>query len=430
VPSADAVYFFSSVFLTGIHFMCEILSRISFFRMIFCMMPAVLFLLPLASCSSDSDEPEPDPVPAATERTLLVYMVARNTLGSYDYDASDIAEMRIAAEAGSLGNNRLIVFHSRYGMPPELKEITAHGVEVLKTYPASFVSVEPSAMNEVIADVKALSPSKSYGIVLWSHADGWLKAKNAGKKVSTRAFGDDMGRSMEVADLARVLKGKNFDFVYFDCCFMGGVEVAYQLRDVTPCIVASVSELPSDGMPYNITLPFLMSDKADPAAAAKATFSHYDILSGWRRTCTISVIDTSGLENLAASVRRIYARHPELPADADIQPFVSKKSIFYRDGNEQFFDLGHYLSVLTSDLPKWNGSRPDAMLEYEEAMEAIGRCVLYQASTPRLWEGESDEVKIEWHCGLSTFVLHGPETASVRGYDELDWFRDVASALF
>ena len=45
----------------------------------------------------------------------------------------------------------------------------------LKTYDFDN-STNPSTLNTVLIDAKMLSPSKQYGLILWSHATGWLPA--------------------------------------------------------------------------------------------------------------------------------------------------------------------------------------------------------------------------------------------------------------
>lgn len=398
------------------------------------LLAAMLMVLSLASCSSD--EPKLKPV---TGRTVLVYMVARNSLGSSNFDSKDLREMQTAAANGLLGNNRLIVYHSAYGSEPQLKEVKATGIEVLKTYPSDMVAVKPESMSEVIADVKLLAPAQNYGIVLWSHADGWIQhgssASNSGNEKNAvayhpKAFGVDLGKYMNVPDLATALNGKGFDFVYFDCCFMSGVEVAYELRNVAPRIVASVSELPADGMPYDETLRYLMADDADLVGAARTTFNSYAALSGWEQTCTMSVIRTDGLSALASAVRELYSHKPQLPGNYSVQAFVSKKSQFYTGGGEQFFDLSHYAHALVQDVDKWGNSAIEAEKSYNAVLEAINNCVEYHAATDYLWKGNYDEVKIDWHCGLSTFILTDEDMTAQKGYNELQWYRDVAAVLF
>lgn len=388
----------------------------------------------LAACAGDEPQPGPQPNPAPVPppsevagRTVLVYMVARNSLGSYEFDSDDLEEMKAAARDGAFGSNRLLVFHSRHGEAPALKEVSRAGIKVLKRYASDFVAVDEENMRSVIVDARMWAPAEHYGIVLWSHANGWLQTGIKSAAPQHRSFGDDSGRSMNVTALARVLGGQDFDFVYFDCCFMGGVEVAYELRDVTPRIAASVSELPSAGMPYHLTLPYLMADEADLDGGARATFNSYNALTGNARTCTMSVIDTSGLPALADAVRGIYECHPRLEKDAmeRLQQYVS-----YNDRRFYglFYDLGHYLKELTA-------SSHEMLPLYSAAVEALDNCVVYKANTPYLWQRDAYnsaayEVKIDWHCGLSTYVMQSPQSAANKGYDELSWYRDVTSVLF
>ena len=48
------------------------------------------------------------------------------------------------------------------------------------------------------------------------------------------------------------------DFIIFDACFMGSVEVAYELRDVCDKIVASPTEVIAEGMDYITMASYLM----------------------------------------------------------------------------------------------------------------------------------------------------------------------------
>ena len=147
---------------------------------------------------------------------------------------------------------------------------------------------------------------------------------------------------MNFTSLADGLVGQEFDYVYLVCCHMAGVEVAYELRHVTDRVVGSVTELPAAGMPYNLTLPYLMS--GDVVMAAATTFSSYNNLYGVERTCTMSVIDTSRLDRLAEAVGALYAMHPALPDDYAPQRFIYRNCIY--------FDLQHSLEGLGDNRPE------------------------------------------------------------------------------
>ena len=75
---------------------------------------ALISSLLLTGCSDKKkDDPEP-PVPSGS-RTVLVYMVANNSLGGNDeysgFDYKDRQEMIAAAENGDLGSSRWLVYY-------------------------------------------------------------------------------------------------------------------------------------------------------------------------------------------------------------------------------------------------------------------------------------------------------------------------------
>lgn len=371
-------------------------------------------LLAIISCGDEPD-PQPGPKPEPTPRTVLVYMVANNSLSGFD--GYDFDEMMTAAAAGDLGKSRLIVYHHGRGLVPQLKEITPDGIVVLKDYDTNDYSTSSRRMLQVISDMKSFAPADNYGLVLWSHGSGWLQdgidesgtesPLSLTESVKPLSFGQDGSRWMNVTTLASTLEGAGFDYVYFDCCYMGGIEVMYQMRNVAPLIVASATELPARGMPYDLNLRYLMPADADVAAAAASTFESYNSLSGDARTCTMSVINTAALDRLADLTARIYAAKEPLPDSFVPQQFMLR--------NCYLFDFEQYVEAKCSDsglLEQWK--------------EALADAVVYENHTPKLW----NVMDIKHHCGLSTYILRQPEDAAYKNYGQLDWWTDVASSLF
>lgn len=368
-------------------------------------------VLSLTACSDEPERPTP---PLSVGRTMLVYMVASNSLGAGGFDAADLEEMRIAAEAGDITDGRLLVYHVPVSGDPVLKEITAGGTDTLAIYDSAVTSVSSARMLEVFDDMRRLAPAEDYGLVLWSHASGWLQdgieedtvADEA--MIAPAAFGTDRGKKMNVTTLARTLQGQNFSFVYFDCCYMGAVEVAYELRNVTPLIVASPSELPSRGMPYDRNVRCFFAPEPDMVAAARNTFEIYDQTMGSERTCTMTVINTSALDRLASAIRAIYSRAAlPVPAGYEPQRYMTESRCYH-------YDLTDYVEALCDD--------PDLLAEYRMAM---AETVLYEDATPWLW----NRLEIKTHCGLTTFIFDDAAEARMKNYNTTSWFGDVASEL-
>ncbi len=379
----------------------------------------LLIILAICGLAACKGQDEPTPEPEKGRRTVMVYMLANNTLGSAGYDTSDLQEMLEGVEAGALGEGgRLLVFHEvSYGAAPEMKEVTPAGIVTLKTYPGDISGVEASTMSMALDDMKALAPAASYGLVLWSHASGWIEDGLTEPALAPEvprplSFGIDGRKKMNITTLTSVLAGRGLDFVYFDCCYMMGVETVYELREAATVMAGSPTELPSAGMPYERTLPyFFAAGTADLEGAARATFEHYDAMTGSARTCTMSVIRTEALPRLARATRAIYAQaHAGMPMGFTPQRYTATST-----GSCNYFDFAQYVRKLGE------GS-PELTAEFDAALAAA---VSYEAATPYLWS----TVPLEHHSGLSTYILPSRAQASDRGYNTLAWWADVASAL-
>lgn len=372
-----------------------------------------------AFCVACHSGDEPDIPKSETHRSVLVYMIASNNLVSYSQ--MDLSEMKKAVEAGSLNGGRLLVYIVNKTDTPTLYEMTETGeLELVKEYDSEISSVSMSRMEQVINDFKAMAPANDYGLVLWSHGSGWLvdgieqpDAVTDSHPVAPASFGQDNGSKMNVSALASVLNGKEFSFIYFDCCYMGSVEVLYELRHCADYIVSSPSELPVYGMDYSLNVPCFFSREADLAKAAKNTYEYYDKQSdpSWR-TCTISVVKTSALDDLAKASAAIFAAAP-WPAESVYEPQK------YMTGTCYHYDFLDYFKDITVD--------PQLLSNFKEALSAA---VICEYSTDYLWKTTGlTEIKINSHCGLSSYVLYNPSQISTRGYNTTSWYRDVVSAM-
>lgn len=370
-------------------------------------------------CSDSDDGPDDgsgDSDESVCERTILVYMAACNSLGSSGFDQDDLAEMRNAAANGAFGEGRLLVFHADSQGDCRLFEITAGGdVGVKEYFPLAdgLTSVHSERMLQVVADARNYAPSRQFGMIMWSHGTGWLQdgiGDTVPAKGVMKSWGEDRSRRMNITTLAETLDQIRPDFVYFDCCYMASVEVAYQLREATPYIVASCTELPAEGMPYHITLGYLFADgSADLSGSAKATYEYFNSNpEASQRTCTISVIRTAGLDALADAARAIYSAAPdEVPDGYAPQPFMTSSLCWYYDLNDYMHAMARTAPTSDSLIKAWDN--------------ALAGTIVYAAATQRLW----DSVDIEHHGGLSTYIVTQSAMQNVKGYMTLSWPRYV-----
>lgn len=335
-----------------------------------------LLVIVLAACSNEIPEQQPA---KRSGRTVLAYLISNNKAGSLDtYLRDNIIDMYTA-----LGNMKesctLLVFYRPYtddtplGKPTLMsfyadgrgninnqavltgQELTFDAVCSIaekKEYTMnSQIATDPAVMKKVFTDMQTVAPSDSYGLILGSHATGWMK----GNSVQSKAFGDDGGYNIDIPDLANVLKksfSEKLDFVLFDACMMGNAEVGYELKDVTSHCIASVMETPVYGFPYDQILPYLYTENIDYPAVCHEFMSFNKTNNLWG---TCAVMDCSQMENLASAVKAKLSEWEDALSSVSMQNVqqygVNSYKYFSYDVLDFFRELGRKSGIVkTTDL--------------------------------------------------------------------------------
>ncbi len=391
------------------------LKHIVFLTLFFC----------LTACSSD--EPAVGTPPVGTEKalkTVLVYMVADNNL--YGYSLDDLKEMKSGVSASDFPDDcRWIVYFSGRDNNPRLMEFDADGKEsVLATYPTSESSVTISGMQTVLSDVERLAPAQSYGLVLWSHGTGWISDSGTldepstatGSAITPYSFGYDgnSGKKMKITSLAQALAGRRFDFIYFDCCHMATVEIAYQLRKSTDVMIASPTELGVEGMPYDVNIRPLLLGQYD--RAVDNTYRYYlsQYNSGEGFGCAISLLNLATIDDLADATRDVLSVNAELPESYSPVYYFRRNVI-----DDGVYEFDHYIKALC-------GSDTDL---YSRWREAFNKVVSLHLKTSRVYMLDSSKFQ-----GLGSHILRSKDELEVTGdpygYRETAWWADVVSTVF
>lgn len=396
---------------------------------------SLIAILCFQSCSDEPKVPG-DPLQPPTviaDRAVLVYMVADNNLSGYAAD--DIDEMKTGMQSSDVPDAcRWIVYYSGPDHKPRLMEIDRDGNEnIIAQYDNADLSVTVSRMQSVVSDFKRLSPARNYGMVLWSHGTGWISesgsvAETIGSKndvLSPLSFGSDgyAGKRMKITSLAKAISGDKFEFIYFDCCHMASVEVAYELRHATNNLVASTTELGVKGMPYDANVPLLLKGSYD--MAADNTFNFYNRLYGTvdkfgdpdisSYGCSISTLYLPAIDALAEATRDVLAFNAVLPSGYTAVPHYREAVV--PGGN--MFDFDHYIRALCGD---------DTRL-YTLWRSQFDLVVKNHKTTPRVFYLNAADFS-----GLSTNIIRSQEEfdseGDKNGYRETAWWADVVSTVF
>ena len=350
----------------------------------------IIFLLVIAvSCGKKKEEPQ------LAERTVIVYMVADNSLNS-QVDR-DLNEMELGWDKQYKGN--LVVYVDQARKTPYVLEVvpdrTASVVspEVIKYGEQNSCSID--VMNKVLSDIKQRYPAKSYGLILWSHASGWLPAPSP----QTRVFGEDGNNTIEIYELAR-LSGK-YDFMIFDACDMSGVEVVYELRNCADYILASVSEILEGGFPYDRIVGHLFKPEANLVAAAQefmAYYRNYMYPAG-----ALTLTNARKLDELAAITATIIQKYGANIPDIDLSMLQQY------DKDSIFFDFKDYIEAIARNTPEW-----------QTFLTALNATVIFEDHTPKIL----DIAEIQRSSGLSCYIPGHYPVLDVY-YQKMAWFNRV-----
>lgn len=369
--------------------------------------------------------------------------------------AEDIRDLEKGFIPGSAAlENYLFVFshlvESSYSTPssPKLQRIYLGPDgnpmrETLLEMESGTISNRAECIREVLEFLKEKYPEiESFGVLMSSHGTGWTPPgycttgyKNEGNSddiewrrsafSGTYLSGEylyeplpgvkSMGYTVtgvyptvayetDIREIADLLPFK-LDYIIFDACFMGGVEVAYQFKDKCRYMCFSQTEILSDGMDYTTMISDLLEgNRADLVSLATNYFNHYNLSIGSKRSATISVVDCSKLGTLAAVCRNLFRNYDISKDNVDASKL---QKYFYYTNHAWFYDL--YSIVQAAGVSE---------TELSDLQWALDECILYKAATPTF---ALYGFPIDTHSGLSMYLPEKERTQLNSYYRELTW---------
>ncbi len=357
----------------------------------------------LWACISDDYVPE-----TAITRSVLFYMGGDNNLsGEVTAKIEQIKTAPVPKDC------RVVIYKDVRGEQPQLLELASINntleIKVIREYPETN-SASAETFGAVLQDIRQRYPCRFYGLVLFSHASGWLPEGAYNNPASRSAPGVrsviiDGTSEMELPAFAAAIPDGMFGYIVFEACHMAGIEVAWELKDKADYIVASSAEIVSPGFSpcYKDALPELYRD--DLPGFCRQVESDYLTRAGDYGSLTLSIIDTYQLEQLPGVLQGV-----GLPStDENVQSFD-------RNGGNLFFDFGECYSHL---LPA---------KQAESLQDALGGCVVWKTSTAEFMPTYGG-FKIKSHSGLTTYIPQPAYTRLNEAYKQLKWYKEVLAFL-
>lgn len=364
----------------------------------------VSFALLFTAISCDPVSQDPAEYPQQ-QKSVLVYMVANNNLSQQAENNINSMKYGYIPE----NDNLLVYLHNTKGNPILLKLQKEGNGKIAQDTVYRFPpqnSADPAALTSALKVCQTMYPAKEYGLILWSHGTGWLPKGYYNK---TRSFGLDGTNEMDIMDLAAALPYK-LDFVLFDACLMGGIEVAYQLKDSVDYVISSPNEILSDGFPYSEIMQHIYRSPMELEAVAKEYYDCYNSQSGSSRSASISVVKTSELAEVAAQAKAIFSKYGANGNFGNNNIDTLQIQKYYRSGKHWYYDVNGLMEQLAGE-------------DAAKFTEALQKAVIYKAATPDFLGVKIDKEKFS---GLSTYIpSQNADSTLLSYYKKLRWNEDT-----
>ena len=298
-----------------------------------------------SACADDDDETPSFVSPYADSRTVMVYMVAENSLSANVW--SDVNEMLVGMKNDSLKvGDRLVIYVDDLRLPriyvvDKMTEGTTFSdLKPVVTYDGEVNSATAEGLSAFMDYAVSHYPAESYGLLLWSHASGWLPSSyggdyDTGAPVRRKSFGLDNGMNssnkylpgnqMSVADMVKALEGKPMlEFILFDACLMQNIEVAYELRHTAKYMISSPAEIPLLGANYTTMSKAMFRKDRPHEHILEAYYREY--AEGPHRASygiVVSSVNMGMLDDYVAYMKTVVAAHKAEMLKLDVSDMLN-----------------------------------------------------------------------------------------------------------
>ncbi len=186
--------------------------------------------------------------------TILVYLHGDNNLESSSLE--DLEEMEAV---GSKQGFNIVVQWDRASVAGGIRGVVKKGdLEVRQKLPEQN-SDDPKVLSSFLQWGVRSFPAQRYGVIMWDHGGQW-----------DGGFGGDESNGengMNIFDMRGAIQSamvstgvKKLDFLAFDTCLMGGLEVLGQFADLTRLYIADPEIDYGAGWDYNAALGYLQKN--------------------------------------------------------------------------------------------------------------------------------------------------------------------------
>ena len=290
------------------------------------------------------------------------------------------------------------------------------------------LSYSAELFESILREAIEFAPAEKYALVIGSHGRAWVpdwQTDPLPKQLSslgyssidqlwkrnenaemTRHLGDGEKIRYDVEEVAAAIAANNIklEYILFDACFMGNVESAYALRNVTKYIIGSPCEVMGYGFPYAKIMQYMLQNGGtsyDLDKICSEYVSHYKSEATTPSGC-VAITHTAELEALAQAMKAVNA--------ADQKDDFSLSKVQYYEGQNphSFYDLGHMVELSCADA--------GVAAAFKKQLD---KTVTSRYHTDRFYSAFGSD-NIYWH---DINYYSGTTTSAMVEHYELDWVK-------
>ena len=416
-------------------------------RILYNTIPWLLILLPLSTACHKSDPDE-----GTIRNVCIVYSAGFNNLCRYM--ASDLDDLSEEGYVPKKNDPDILLVISRlatsaaddaYKKPAAayLYRLSKQKNKVVRDTLFSLregVSLsEPDAMHTMLCKAMDLFPAERYGMVFSSHGSGWLPAgfyyhpehfsntsayrrarriiasdyphegtladvpmtKSAGVEFYFEPGCDDrLSMEMDIGEMADAIP-MHLDYLLFDACLMGGVEVAWAFRKTADYVGFSQAEILAEGFNYTTIAAHLLKETPNLVAVCNDFYQQYEKKEGYSHSATVSLIQTESLYDLARACRPLFEQYR-----TQISTLESSGVQCFGGGKPYFYDLVDILEK--AGIP-----------DLSAIQAALDKCVVYKGTTGQYYTNSvigGGTFPVNAFCGLSMYLPSSSAVSTGKAY--------------
>ena len=339
--------------------------------LIFVLIALIAFLL----------KPEPEVVLEENgTRTIMIYLIGSDLESIQGAATRDIEEM-IGSEFNEDNMNLLLyVGGTKKWYTDEFDENENAIFEIKKgkiTKKESFkkeLMTNGKPLKEFINYVYSNYKTDLYDLILWDHGGGPIYGYgNDENSLSSASMSlETLGDALEGTKL---IKERKLDFIGFDACLMGSIEVAYKLKDYANYLIASEELEPGAGWNYEFLGEITKELKTQELGSLiiNKFFAYYRNI-GFTSNLTLSMIDLSKVEKVISELDVLFNKADgaiNVDTFSDYSRKLTRKTVYGNTGRTKsvydLVDLKDLVNSISDDYPT----------EVEKVSEALDSAVIY-----------------------------------------------------